>query len=36
MSNWEKLRWFDKWVKDPPPPNLRNGATNNDEKNDKK
>ena len=33
--NWEKLRWFDKWVKDPPPPNLRNAATDN-EKNEKK
>ncbi len=34
--NWEKLRWFDKWVKDPPPPNLRNNATpNNNEHNDK-
>jgi dipeptidyl aminopeptidase/acylaminoacyl peptidase len=34
--NWEKLRWFDKWVKDPPPPNLRNTAPNDNEKNDKK
>jgi dipeptidyl aminopeptidase/acylaminoacyl peptidase len=35
--NWEKLRWFDKWVKDPPPPNLRPNATNNNnEKNDGK
>jgi dipeptidyl aminopeptidase/acylaminoacyl peptidase len=33
--NWEKLRWFDKWVKDPPPPSLRNTTTNNNEKNDK-
>jgi dipeptidyl aminopeptidase/acylaminoacyl peptidase len=32
--NWEKLRWLDKWVKDPPPPNLRNTHNaNNDEKN---
>jgi dipeptidyl aminopeptidase/acylaminoacyl peptidase len=33
--NWEKLRWFDKFVKDPPPPNLRGTATPNNEKNDK-
>jgi dipeptidyl aminopeptidase/acylaminoacyl peptidase len=33
--NWEKLRWFDKWVKDPPPPGLRGNATNNNDKNDK-
>ncbi len=33
--NWEKLRWFDKWVKDPPPPNLRN-TNNQNEKNDKR
>jgi dipeptidyl aminopeptidase/acylaminoacyl peptidase len=30
--NWEKLRWFDKWVKDPPPPGLRGNATNNNDK----
>jgi dipeptidyl aminopeptidase/acylaminoacyl peptidase len=30
--NWEKLGWFDKWVKDPPPPNLRGGSTNNNDK----
>jgi dipeptidyl aminopeptidase/acylaminoacyl peptidase len=34
--NWEKLRWFDKWVKDPPPPNLRGTATSNNDKNDQK
>jgi dipeptidyl aminopeptidase/acylaminoacyl peptidase len=28
--NWEKLRWFDKWVKDPPPPNLRPTSNNNE------
>jgi dipeptidyl aminopeptidase/acylaminoacyl peptidase len=34
--NWEKLRWFDKWVKDPPPANLRSTSSNNEnEKNDK-
>jgi dipeptidyl aminopeptidase/acylaminoacyl peptidase len=34
--NWEKLRWFDKWVKDPPPPNLRpTNSNNNNEKNDR-
>jgi dipeptidyl aminopeptidase/acylaminoacyl peptidase len=30
--NWEKLHWFDKWVKDPPPPNLRGTTTKNNEK----
>jgi len=30
--NWEKIRWFDKWVKDPPPPNLRQAPTGNNEK----
>ncbi len=34
--NWEKLRWFDKYVKDPPPLNLRQSTpANNNEKNDK-
>ena len=33
--NWEKLRWFDKWVKDPPPPGLRGNATSSNDKNDK-
>jgi dipeptidyl aminopeptidase/acylaminoacyl peptidase len=30
--NWEKLRWFDKWVKDPPPRNLRGASPNDNEK----
>lgn len=29
--NWEKLRWFDKWVKDPPPPSQRGVSPNNNE-----
>ena len=34
--NWEKLRWADKWIKDPPPLNLHTNSTNaNQEKNDK-
>jgi len=31
--NWEKLRWFDMWVKDPPPPNLRATPAINNDKN---
>lgn len=34
--NWEKLRWFDKYVKDPPPLNLKPATSTNNEKNNQK
>src|SRR5262249_52829445 len=35
--NWEKLRWADKWIKDPPPLTPRtNSSTGKQKKNEKR